>query len=132
MAETINYIHNNLVDVYLEEPYNLIDIELESSPNCTICFGICSETENIYSMSYNRKDCNCSYDVHEKCLDKWLEKHNTCIICRNSITKNTTQTIIGSVSKCVHYVLWGGYYILLVIVIICIVIITVSLIHFLF
>jgi len=158
MAETINYIHNNLInidlenpnnlididlenprnliDVYLEEPYTLIDIELENNRICIICFGICSETENIHSASYIRNNCNCSYDVHEMCLDIWLKKQKTCIICRNSITKNEVKSvqkkIMLYVPKCVKCILWWCYGIVIVLGLICVVIFLGSVIRFLF
>jgi hypothetical protein len=47
--------------------------------DCPICFE---------ELTLNIKFCpQCSNPVHEKCILKWLEKHNTCVYCRSDIWK---------------------------------------------
>ena len=44
---------------------------------------ICIEPENCILMKKNTH-CDCEYSVHKKCLNKWIQKQNKCIICRKS------------------------------------------------
>jgi hypothetical protein len=47
---------------------------------CPICFD--DLVENI-------KFCpQCSNPVHDKCIEKWLEKNTTCVYCRSDVWKN--------------------------------------------
>jgi hypothetical protein len=47
--------------------------------SCPICF------EELVS---NIKFCpQCSNPIHEKCIAKWLEQHNTCVYCRSDVWK---------------------------------------------
>lgn len=100
MTNIINYMHNDLPDLP-----DLVDIELGNTPNCIICFETCNEIENISNMdSYIRENCNCKYDIHEICLDKWLQKQNKCLICHNSIIK------INKTCLCINYKYVFMYY----------------------
>jgi hypothetical protein len=46
---------------------------------CPICFE---------ELSLNIKFCpQCSNPVHEKCITKWLEQHDTCVYCRSDVWK---------------------------------------------
>jgi hypothetical protein len=44
---------------------------------------ICIEQENCILMKKNTH-CDCEYIVHQKCLNKWVQNQNKCIICRKS------------------------------------------------
>jgi hypothetical protein len=62
--------------------------------SCPICFD---------DLTSNIKFCpTCSNPVHEKCIEKWLEKHKTCIYCRSDIWKLYGSTGDGQISKYVN------------------------------
>ena len=44
---------------------------------------ICIEPDNCVLVKKNTH-CGCEYSVHKKCLNKWIEKQNKCVICRKS------------------------------------------------
>jgi hypothetical protein len=48
--------------------------------DCPICFE---------ELKENIKFCpDCSNPVHEKCIKKWLDSHNSCVYCRSDVWKN--------------------------------------------
>lgn len=50
---------------------------------CPICFD---------DLIDNIKFCpECSNPIHDKCIEKWLEKNNTCVYCRSNVWKNYKQ-----------------------------------------
>jgi Ring finger domain len=54
-------------------------VEAADEEFCPICFD---------DLSENVKYCpECSKPVHEKCIEKWLQQHNTCIYCRSDVWK---------------------------------------------
>lgn len=56
---------------------------------CPICF------DNLVD---NIKFCpQCSNPVHEKCIEKWLEKNKTCVYCRSDVWKNYNHD--GAINK---------------------------------
>lgn len=44
---------------------------------------ICIEDGNVLHLKH-KSHCDCEYHVHHKCLKKWIEQNNKCIICRES------------------------------------------------
>jgi hypothetical protein len=55
---------------------------------------ICIETDNCVLVKKNAH-CVCEYSVHKKCLNKWIQKQNKCIICRKSYdTENDDITLV--------------------------------------
>jgi hypothetical protein len=53
------------------------DFCFNHSPNCSICL------EKLVSKGTQIVFCN--HEFHHDCIEKWLEKENTCPICRNLI-----------------------------------------------
>ena len=47
---------------------------------CPICFE---------ELKENMKFCpECSNPVHEKCIEKWIATHKTCVYCRSDVWKS--------------------------------------------
>ena len=42
--------------------------------DCAIC---------MESRDGPRKHCQCGHSFHKRCIDKWLQRHDTCPLCRN-------------------------------------------------
>ena len=53
------------------------DFCFNHSPNCSICFEklVSKDTQIIH----------CGHEFHNDCIDKWLEKENSCPLCRGLI-----------------------------------------------
>lgn len=58
---------------------------------CIICYG----ESNLISYPKYYCKCKCKYYIHQKCLDKWNNDNNYCIICRQN-----NKIIIGYYSLC--------------------------------
>ncbi len=65
---------------------------------------ICIEPENCILMKKNNH-CDCEYSVHKKCLNKWIQKQNRCIICRKSYDTNITPHYKSLIQFCVFLLL---------------------------
>ncbi len=44
---------------------------------------ICIEEGNVLHVKHI-SHCDCEYNVHHKCLKRWVEQNNKCIICRET------------------------------------------------
>lgn len=53
------------------------DFCFNHSPNCSICFEklVSKETRIVH----------CGHEFHHNCIEKWLEKKNSCPLCRGLI-----------------------------------------------
>ena len=49
----------------------------ENSPECSICYEKINKT-NIYESK-------CNHSFHVNCIEKWLERYNTCPLCREDL-----------------------------------------------
>ena len=56
-------------------------IKLKSSENCSICFEDIILEENLYQIP-------CRHNFHIKCINEWLEKKDTCPLCRSNLFEN--------------------------------------------
>jgi hypothetical protein len=82
-----------------------------------ICF-ICYETANAYEqdpiqlnaqLDYIKK-CNCNSWIHKNCLNKWYNKSRSCPICRISINKRLTMTMVILENSSNYYLLINTYF----------------------
>ena len=65
----------------------LIQIELDELTNLTNnegCCAICLETYEIERDENNVCKINCNHNFHNSCINTWLNRHNTCPMCRFS------------------------------------------------
>ena len=51
----------------------LISKPIEDDDPCSIC---------LISYDNNKEITKCNHEFHKDCIDRWLDKHNTCPICR--------------------------------------------------
>lgn len=81
---TINYLPEKLkflykfsnTDYYIDKYLNYILI------NTVKCDNICSICLDPTQKSYNFK---CGHYFHNKCIITWIERHDTCPICRQKL-----------------------------------------------
>ena len=68
------------------EKVNLIETCLNEKLNEIEC-GVCLETLNTpIKGKHELFECSQCYKlIHSCCLQRWLQKHNTCIYCRNTL-----------------------------------------------
>lgn len=76
------------------EPYNEneeIKTIIDTTAECFICFeNIDKYSQHVIKLNYQNEYlnvCQCNGNVHQKCLQIWIEKTNKCPICRNLIVK---------------------------------------------
>jgi hypothetical protein len=62
---------------------------------CFICYENINNIRPILlnSNCYYQKKCNCSGEIHKKCLDRWYNIKETCPICRKNMTKNSKELV---------------------------------------
>lgn len=74
--------YDNYLSNIMQKSLNFDEAKRENTCDgveCPICFD---------ELTTNIKFCpNCSNPVHEKCIIKWLEQHNTCVYCRSDVWK---------------------------------------------
>ncbi len=64
---------------------------------------ICIEPDNCVLVKKN-SHCDCEYSVHKKCLNKWIQKQNKCVICRKSYdTEYDDMTLF----ECCRLIIWN-------------------------
>jgi hypothetical protein len=98
LYDKINNLYNDelneLINIQLLDIYKCItntnvknDIVIDDTLECSICYDLLSSfNDNIF--------CNqCKNPVHKLCLEKWLQKKNTCIYCRSDIIVKKEQYI---------------------------------------
>jgi len=102
-------------DPYYDDTIKKVLPDLTSGQEeCFICLEttLDNETKLIKLNGKNDylKKCECDGTIHEKCLDKWVNIHNSCPICRSIIMKenftnfnNTNKTILGCVFMCLFW-----------------------------
>jgi len=60
--------------------------QIHSEQPCSICQQEFDDVHEIKEIDF------CNHFFHTDCLEHWLELHNTCPICRQLVTPNTTTT----------------------------------------
>jgi hypothetical protein len=91
---TFNHYDDDNIDIYKEN--DLIDI-------CLICWEPSTTNNEICKMKslrfyfYFYKSCACNGSFHHMCLMKWINKTNSCPICRikieNHINDNDNENL---------------------------------------
>ncbi len=57
-------------------------------PECSICYG------KINKNDYYISDCN--HTFHSSCIDTWLERDNTCPLCRTDLPQEKYRVAISN------------------------------------
>lgn len=52
-----------------------------SSQECSICLGQLEENDLVRRLT-------CRHYFHSSCIDRWLEDHRTCPLCKHDLTSN--------------------------------------------
>lgn len=79
-------------------------LTMEQIINYTTCLNykpdnpaLTSNSCSICTMEYEQEDglrklTRCGHYFHTRCIDRWLDEHNTCPLCRTNIIQDSTQT----------------------------------------
>ena len=80
-------------DPYNDNTYNDKSI-YNTQPQYDDCF-VCMETIvnnqktiKLKNQIFYLKQCQCDGNIHQECLDKWLQTNSVCPICRSNMIKN--------------------------------------------
>ena len=75
------------VPATIEELNNLQrrTVNTDDDIQCAICLSECTEGHNIISL-------RCNHSFHVNCITSWLQRRNTCPICRLPISDSNSQT----------------------------------------
>jgi hypothetical protein len=79
------YIPPKINDDELNPLYNT-----PSSTNneCVICLEKNANSINVLNKNFI-KDCNCNFNIHDTCLNQWIQKKPSCPICNTVLIQNT-------------------------------------------
>ena len=73
------------------EPYNNSDIIIkEEIEACFVCYEVLDGINSPIKLNnniYYLKKCKCNGFIHINCLNKWVNEHFSCPICRGLIVK---------------------------------------------
>lgn len=83
---------------HYDDEYSNYLLYKDEDKECFICFEI-RDINDLKPIKLNQhkiyiRTCKCSSYVHEKCLNKWLEKDKSCPICRKKVTHNIAPIFI--------------------------------------
>ena len=59
---------------------------------CVICLTNIDNETNTNIKYHFQQECTCFYNVHNKCLIEWTDKHKTCIHCYKQLSYNIIST----------------------------------------
>ena len=85
---------------------------------CYICLEPCwsYHQDDMYLVDYKRLyfDCNCTVHTHKRCMQIWLNRNPSCIICRRNaqIYRNWIFANFRSI-LCNMFIVWYIYTIVL-------------------
>lgn len=76
--------------------------------DCYICLRPCRQKnykDDTYLVDYKQHyfECNCTIHAHKRCIQTWINRNPTCIICRRklSIYKPPIQVVYEKFTKIV-------------------------------
>ena len=69
----------------VKDDNELWDLESQDNKTCIICLDIIDI--NINSQ-FNNTNCECSYNAHNECMNKWFNEKKSCIMCRKTTEEN--------------------------------------------
>jgi len=69
---------------------------------------MCSVCQSNYEVNDNVNKLPCDHCFHKDCVNEWLDRHNSCPICRKSIWTTKKNTNLNEFSililKCSLYI----------------------------
>lgn len=73
-------------------------LSIKEPEDCFICYEYKSEKEllpiQLKNQSIYEKICHCDGWIHNECLEKWVNMHNQCPICRIIVIEDEPDDII--------------------------------------
>ncbi len=76
-----NVTKNRIVRTYDEESL----LNIKRNPQCSICLN---------EIITHEKELQCKHKYHKDCINKWLERSNTCPVCRRSVEEERTTEVL--------------------------------------
>ncbi|KAG2494677.1 hypothetical protein HYH03_007193 [Edaphochlamys debaryana] len=73
----------------------------DDEPQCTVCLCEYEEGERITQLP-------CKHDFHSTCINKWLQTHSTCPICRVSLLPEPTPEELAAAANAAAAAAAGG------------------------
>ena len=67
----------------VKDDNELWDLESQDNKTCIICLDIID-----INTQFNITNCECSYNAHNKCMNKWFNQKKSCIMCRKTTEEN--------------------------------------------
>jgi hypothetical protein len=83
---TFNHYDDDNIDIYIDR-HNDTDMCLICWEPSTTNNNICKMTSSVFNL-YFYKSCTCNASFHHPCLLKWINKTNSCPICRSKIQRH--------------------------------------------
>jgi len=97
-----------------EPYYNDYECLTHSKPICFICYETAYAYEwepiQLNSQLGYIKNCNCNSWIHKNCLNNWYDKSRSCPICRISISKKLTMSMVILENSSNYYFLINRYF----------------------
>ncbi len=68
---------------------------------CVICLDKLEPSTHFKSIDY-KTYCNCKPVVHTTCLNMWIERSNSCVICRKTMFKYNNYPKYSYCESCIR------------------------------
>ncbi|KAF3322969.1 E3 ubiquitin-protein ligase RING1-like protein [Carex littledalei] len=97
----INISYLQLPGLAMDEPASKVSIQSlkiiksredheKSEEECSICLEKLFDKENKDAVV---KETSCGHKYHGKCIDKWLDIHGSCPLCRYNMTQENEEEV---------------------------------------
>lgn len=83
---TSDLAYNSSIDYFLLKYVFRNNGKAEGEGNdCVVCLGQLQHGETVVKIE------SCSHVFHEECIDRWLQLHKTCPICRSRVGRDIAE-----------------------------------------
>jgi len=85
---------NTQIKIYVPSKINndelnpLYNTPSSTNNECVICLEKNANSINLLNSNFI-KDCTCNFNIHDTCLNEWIQKKPSCPICNTVLIQNT-------------------------------------------
>jgi hypothetical protein len=85
---------NTQIKIYVPTKINndelnpLYNTPSSTNNECVICLEKNANSINLLNSNFI-KDCTCNFNIHDTCLNEWIQKKPSCPICNTVLIQNT-------------------------------------------